>query len=158
MIYSLGLVCLFEDLRISIFFAFFFLHFQLLIISQLGSIPQISLLNLLGSYPDHQFQSLFVMEMDDASGYFGLKIELFTKNSNFWHFQLLIIQKLGSIPPVSLQNLLDSPSDYQILLTTATQLGGAARKFQKKIDFTIKNAFARSKRRKEVREKILPEK
>ena len=85
MIYSLGLVCLFEDLRISIFLRFF-LHFQLLIISQLGSIPQISLLNLLGSYPDHQFQSLFVMEMDDASGYFGLKIELFTKNSgnNRW--------------------------------------------------------------------------
>ena len=157
MIYSWGFVCLFEDVKILAEY-YIFCHFRSLIISKRGSIPRVSLLNLLGSYPDHQFQSLFVMEMDDASGYFGLKIELFTKNSNFWHFQLLIIQKLGSIPPVSLQNLLDSPSDYQILLTTATQLGGAARKFQKKIDFTIKNAFARSKRRKEVREKILPEK
>ena len=63
---------------------------------------------------------------------FSVKISIFS------HFQMLIKPEIGSIPLLSLLDLVDSPPGYQILPTDSIQLGGAFLKKFLKIDFSEK--------------------
>ena len=66
--------------------------------------------------------------------------------SIFSHFQMLIIPEIGSIPPLSLLDLVDSPPGYQILPTDFIQLGGGFLKQFLKIDFVEKQKTVHSYR------------
>ena len=71
-------------------------------------------------------------------------IENFVFYCNFWHFPKIIIPKIGSIPPLSLLNLLDNFIDYQYLRTADLELGEATRKIEMKIKYKIKSIIGHS--------------
>ena len=50
--------------------------------------------------------------------------------SNFCNFQLSIIPKIGSIPRVSLLNLLGNSTGYQLFVKVGLELGEASRKIE----------------------------